>query len=36
MMLRIRIETSERWDLVTLALNGRTQADDLPKLKTLL
>lgn len=29
----IRIETSERRDLVTFALSGRIQAEDLPELK---
>ncbi len=32
----IRIETSERPDLVTLALSGRIQADDLPELKRVM
>ena len=31
----IRIETSERRDLVTFALSGRIQAEDLPELKRL-
>ncbi len=32
----IRIETSERRDLVTLALSGRIQAEDLPELKRVM
>jgi hypothetical protein len=32
----IRIETSERRDLVTLALSGRIQAGDLPELKRVM
>ena len=32
----IRIETSKRRDLVTLALSGRIQADDLPELKRVM
>ena len=32
----IRIETSERRDLVTLALSGRIQAEDLPELKRVV
>jgi len=32
----IRIETSERRDLVTLALSGRIQAEDLPELKRIM
>jgi hypothetical protein len=32
----IRIETSERLDLVTLALSGRIQAEDLPELKRIM
>ena len=31
----IRIETSERRDLVTFALSGRIQAENLPELKRL-
>ena len=31
----IRIETSERRDLVIFALSGRIEADDLPELKRL-
>ena len=32
----IRIETSERRDVVTLALSGRIQAGDLPELKRVM
>jgi ABC-type transporter Mla MlaB component len=32
----IRIETSERRDLVTFALSGRIQAEDLPELKRVM
>jgi ABC-type transporter Mla MlaB component len=32
----IRIETSERRDLVTLALSGRIQAEDLLELKRVM
>jgi ABC-type transporter Mla MlaB component len=32
----IRIETSERRDLVTLSLSGRIQAGDLPELKRVI
>ena len=32
----IRIETSVRRDLVTLALSGRIQAEDLPELKRVM
>ena len=32
----IRIETSERRDLVTLALSGRIEAEDLPELKRVM
>jgi ABC-type transporter Mla MlaB component len=31
----IRIETSERWDIVTFTLSGRIQAEDLPEVKRL-
>jgi ABC-type transporter Mla MlaB component len=32
----IRIETAERQDLVTFALSGRIQAEDLPELKRVM
>ena len=32
----IRIETSERRDLVTFALSGRIQAEDLPELRRVM
>ena len=32
----IRIEISERRDLVTLTLSGRIQAEDLPELKRVM
>ena len=32
----ILIETLESWDLVTLALSGRIQAEDLPELKRVM
>jgi len=32
----IRIEPSEDLDLVTLALSGRIQAEDLPELKSVI
>lgn len=32
----IRIETAERRDLVTLALSGRIQAEDLPELRRVM
>ena len=32
----MRIETSERGDLVTFALSGRIQTEDLPELKSVV